>query len=129
MRRLSHPWAMAHGLAVISSQALARQLLRSEDVRAFFRLYKTYFDTGEKGKASVGQASRERKCYIGTDTTIGLLVSFLPAVAAVDMINFEMNWPWPLPSRCRTVDTEGQAIAALVQCSIVLLIAAACSQI
>jgi len=39
------------------------------------------------------------KCRLGTDSTIGLWVSMLHSVLAIDLINFFQAWAWPLYSR------------------------------
>jgi hypothetical protein len=59
---------------------------------------------------------RKDKCRLGTDSTFGAWVAALadetanlaesPALVGVDLLNFNMNWPWPLPNRCHGPSTH-----------------------
>jgi hypothetical protein len=94
MGDLSHPYAFAHGLGVVLSEPMVTELLFSTRVKAFMELYAEYAASprmvaGEKGK-----------CRLGGDSTIGLWISFMPQVLAVELTMFQANWPWPLQHRC-----------------------------
>lgn len=99
LRRLAHPFPFAQGMAVICSTALAGQLMRNQDVHTFFMLYDRYFASREEFQEIIANADYWHKCYLSTDGTLGLLVSFLPAVVAVDLAHFELLWTFPLRSK------------------------------
>ena len=140
-RHFFKPYPMAHGLGVLLSQGLSRQMATSPAVVAFMELYHVWLESPLG--APVAKAEREaptapRKCRLGTDSTFGAWLrahaswtadggrdtsggrggsadprnrtastaSSAVAIAndgpiiGVDLLNFNMNWPWPLPNRC-----------------------------
>jgi len=51
------------------------------------------------------------KCRLGTDSTVGAWVAALrQPVLAVDFLNFNQNWPWPLPTRCHGEDASKELV-------------------
>ncbi|KAL1507889.1 hypothetical protein AB1Y20_007496 [Prymnesium parvum] len=100
VERLSHPYAMAHGLGVLLSRSLCLEVLNHEDIHSFFQLYLR--SSSSLSRSQLGNS----KCRLGTDSTFGFWVSFLPQVLAVDLINFHGAWPWPLPNRCHGQDAR-----------------------
>jgi len=94
------PYPMAHGLGVLLSRALARELPRALVVSNFLSLYEAWLQS-EKGVYEQRKIKASPKCRLGTDSTLGSWVMALrKPVVAVDMLNFNQNWPWPLPNRC-----------------------------
>ena len=104
--RFQRPYPMAHGLGVMVSHALARELPQSESVADFMAFYEgwlmdTYSVRGKGARIRAASHALSKKCLLGTDSTMGAWVMALRApVIAVDVLNFQMNWPWPLPNRC-----------------------------
>ena len=100
LHRLTHPIIFAHGMSPILSQALARQLLRLRaDVRAFFEMYNTTYVDSPQGRESVGLARRNTKCVLAGDETIGLFVSLIPSVIALDLPLYHLNIHNPSPQK------------------------------
>lgn len=105
-RRFHRPYAMAHGLGVILSRALAMQVPASTAVTDFFALYRLWLESpAALDDDEMKRAATASKCRLGTDSTFGALVAALAdenagwPLVALDMLNFNMNWPWPLPNR------------------------------
>lgn len=99
-RSFHRPFAMAHGHAVILSAALARTLPRAPAVVDFMRFY-AHWISSKQGRRHAGRIRRSHKCFIGGDVTMGAWVGAIPhaPLVAVDLLSFNMMWPWPLYNR------------------------------
>ena len=109
-RRFFRPYPMAHGLGVIVSHALAKQLPVSSAVVDFFALYNLWLTT-DAAKTDRELNGPTAKCRLGTDSFVGAWISALTdepssntgrvdPLIGVDLLNFNQAWPWPLPLRC-----------------------------
>ena len=113
-RRFFRPYPMAHGLGVVVSRALAQQLPASSSVSDFFTLYKAWLRSEKKSADELAKAKRAFKCRLGTDSTVGAWIAALAdesnaePLIGVDMLNFNMNWPWPLANRCYGPDAAAE---------------------
>lgn len=107
-QRFHRPFAMAHGHAVILSAALARALPHAPTVAAFMRTY-AQWAASPLGRGHASRIRRSHKCFIGGDVTIGGWIGAMHSatshapehapIVAIDMLNFNMMWPWPLLNR------------------------------
>ena len=109
-RRFFRPYPMAHGLGVLVSHALAKQLPVSSAVVDFFALYNLWLATNA-AKTDRELNGPTAKCRLGTDSFVGAWISALTdepssntgrvdPLIGVDLLNFNQAWPWPLPLRC-----------------------------
>ena len=94
------PYPMAHGLGVVVSRALAADLPHAKAVSDFLKFYEEFLLT-KMGREQAARIKTSPKCRLGTDSTTGNWIAALQKpVVAVDILNFNQNWPWPLPNRC-----------------------------
>lgn len=116
--RFHWPYPMAHGLGVLFSRGLAAELPESRAVAAFMKLYDHWLHTSPTGADVRRNEVLMKKCRLGTDSTIGSWVRAHatwghdgggdkpqvapPPLVAVDLLGWNMMWPWPLPDRCHS---------------------------
>jgi hypothetical protein len=107
-RRFHRPFPMAHGHGVILSAPLAAALPGARAVVEFLRLYDSWLDS-RAGRRDARRAASSPKCRLGGDATLGAWIAALnESLVAVDLLNFNMNWPWPLYNRSFGADARAQ---------------------
>ena len=105
------PYPMAHGLGVVLSASLARHMPRARAVGDFLTLYERWLRETDLGARELASIRASHKCRLGTDSTFGAWVAALHVpVMAVDLLNFNQNWPWPLPQRCHGDNADAELL-------------------